>query len=460
MSDNCKTNTLSKIDWFIIGGYLFAIIAIYILLHGIYQPENTDDAWFLSFVYSHILRGIETDIVFGNISGQGGQSGVAAFGKTYSYIYGFILNILGWTKSHAHLISTAFLTLSAFCWFKIIKKIGFGKRFALFFSLALMLIEPFFAAANQARPDIFVFFLVSVSLLLFLERRYFASGLIAMIGIEIHPMGITAFFFFAAMLIAFPNCFEREEEVRAKNITLFCAGILLGFFYYLANHYRCLFQVPNVLLGGVVDSSQVNNFLFEYFFRTKYYRHVPEFAVILFCAGYFIWKKHYKDNVFIATFFVASLALDLFVRRANFHYVIFAYPSFLLLCLWTFRKRLRLVMALILLYLLPQYAFVLVKNRHWDFNRYLEKVTNAVPDDDLPIIGGPNDWFAFMDRPFFVTQRLRNPKFYIETFYLVEDNELRSWDIMQNVNSKYITTEINRFSDGNEDVIIKKAILK
>ena len=41
-----RREPLSRLDWVLISLYLVAALSVYLLLHGIYRPENMDDAVF------------------------------------------------------------------------------------------------------------------------------------------------------------------------------------------------------------------------------------------------------------------------------------------------------------------------------------------------------------------------------------------------------------------------------
>jgi hypothetical protein len=181
---------------------LFAVLAIgvYWALHLIYRPENVDDAWVTSYVYGYFKQGIEQDVAFKN---QWVVTGVELFGKTFAFLYGALYSIFGWTKNAGHLISTAFAFLAALLWCRVGVLTRLGKLGAVCLAGLLVLAEPGFSAANQARSDAFVFFLMSLATVLALEssRRPwlgFFSGLVAALAFECHPAGFLAFFYVAA----------------------------------------------------------------------------------------------------------------------------------------------------------------------------------------------------------------------------------------------------------------------
>jgi len=448
----------------VIGAYCVASVLVYFFLHGIYRPENMDDTWFLSFAHSHIVNGVESDVAFGTEPGQGGYGGVMLFGKSFSYLYGTILNAVGWTKSTAHIVSILCIILSAACWIAILSKLGYSRRLALFFGAALLLLEPFFGAANQARPDALSFLLVSSSSLLFVSRRYFLAGFLATVAIEIHPVGISALLFMGTVVIARPERSDKDKTISLTDILWVGAGVGVGVVYYLALHASNLGLLPLVLTQGNTGGSEVNNILFEYYFKTKHLRHIPELIIILICAGWYVFKRYDRENRFIPVFFIASLLFTLIIRRPNFMYAIYVYPAFLLLIFWTFERHGRLVLAAVLLlfYLLPQYAFVFVQNRSWDMGAYLSNVRALAAEDGSPIVGRPNDWFAFPNRTFYVDDYRGD--FLAKApakFVLIEGDSFRNgaYPALRSVaNDLYTASELGRFQSRGETVVLYKMV--
>ena len=143
-------------------------------------------------------------------------------------------------------------------------------------------------------------------------------------------------------------------------------------------------------------------------------------------------------------------------------YMIYVYPALLLLVLWTFEgsRRLRTIVILWLVYLLPQYAFVYTQNHDWDFSQYLAKVQQAIPSDRTPVVGRSNDWFAFMNRSFYGLDYggdFRNLG--LREFYMIEDEAYRQGKYPQMqaaIGSLYTSKEVSRFTGRGEMVVIRK----
>jgi hypothetical protein len=456
-----RNSPFGRADGLLVLACLLAILLAYVGLHGIYRPENTDDAWFLSVARNHVVNGIESDVSFGSTPGAGGLGGVELFGKTFSWLYGSLLNTVGWTKSNAHLISTLCMLAAAFCWAGILLRLKFGRRLAVFFGLSLLLVEPFFGAANQARTDALSFLAVSGALLLFLQGRYGLAGFLAMVALEIHPVGVAVFFFIGSAVAAGWVSGGEPAVPWRRAAPRFAAGVAAGCAYYVALHASFLGLLPAALARGNLDGSERSNILFEYFFKTRYLRHIPELIAIAGCAVYAAWKRPVRDTPFVPVFFLAAILFVLAVRRPNFMYAIYLYPAFLLLLLRVFegRGRLGLAVGLLLLYLLPQYGVVYARNRHGDPEAYLNGLRALVPAGAEPILGAPNAWFALVDRPFYrVDYQGDFGAVAPGKLILVEDEAFRGGafaDVKRVIDGRYDATEIGRFQDVSGTIVVK-----
>jgi hypothetical protein len=455
------SSNLTRSDYLLFVVYLLLILLTYLLLHGIYRPDNMDDAWFLSFAHNHIVKGVETDLTFGTTPGGGGFGGVMLFGKTFTHLYGGILNSLGWTKSHAHIISTICIALSAIAWCFLLLKRGLSLRLCIIFGLALLLVEPYFGAANQARPDALSFLLASGAALAFCFHRNIIAGLLSAMAIEIHPVGISALLYIAALFVAEQDASARTWRSAVRIILWLSAGLFIGVLYCYLLHAQHLSLLPKTILHGNTGGNEVNNILFEYFFKTKYFRHIPELIAIVAAAAVFLFKRHYRDTRLVPALFVVCILFTLVIRRPNFMYTIYVYPAFLLLTLWMSEKYnvLRQVAVILLLYLIPQYGLVYAKNRDWSMGRYITCIQEAVPKGTAPVLGRPNDWFAFLDRPFYTMDYRGNLEDILEDeFVLIEDDLYRSGHypgLTTLINNSYRPTSTVEFDCLGETITVR-----
>jgi hypothetical protein len=102
-------------------------------------------------------------------------------------------------------------------------------------------------------------------------------------------------------------------------------------------------------------------------------------------------------------FFVFLLAANFINPRGNYQYILYFYPAFLLLSLFVFEKLKRLEWAVIILFLFffAYNASVLYRKHGYNFDEYITKIHGAVPENNLPVVGSTNEWYAFKDRTFY-----------------------------------------------------------
>lgn len=379
-------------------------IAVYALLFGIYSNNDIDNTWSTAWIYNFYEHGITRDIVFKE--GDANYWGVRFFSQIFCYIYGAILSYTGYTLRHVLLISLVFAGCGAACWYLIARKLLQDRREALTFIFMLLWSGVFFAAANKARTDAMVFFLMSFSILLWLRQYRFFSMLIACAAVETHPIGGITFFY----ILAYVLCHERKILFLQdwKALLQAGAGLTAGFIIYLALHHQEFGQAAGVLLGKSQDL-QDRNFLAAHFWgRDSFrFRYLPELALFAaaFIAHFIIYRK--KDFYFPLTVMLLVLSTFIF-RRGNPHYAVFVYPAFLMLTVHVFGRkrpgyfRPEYLLTAWLLFMLPQYLYLAWRNapgrQHPD---YIQQLQNLNLPKSSRIYGMPADWFALYDHPGF-----------------------------------------------------------
>jgi hypothetical protein len=385
----------------------FTVLAFYYLLFGHYKVyNNIDDAWFLSFAYNHINEGIRFDKVYGVYHG-----GTQYFGVIHAFVYGTLLNLIGWSAANAHLISTSFVGLSALLWFKTLLKLEFSKETAFIFVILFLLLEPVYSTTQNSRPEALNFFLLSLAFYLIVFKYYVVSGFVSLLTVEIHPMGILTFVYTGAFVLAYLHI-KRDF----KQLLLYAAGCCLGLAVYVYLHFDYLQTLLHTLSSERANGS--SNYVLRYYFKTLFYRHIPELLFIL--AAYIALLKA-DSNIqkrFILILTLLFLISLMVVNRDNYHYVIYVYPIFILLIAYTFKK---IALVYILLLLIPQYAYVVYKYRHYDMNTHLQKIHKIVPENgNLPVVGYSTYWFVYhASKEFYVSNNPIVSK--LKHYYLIED---------------------------------------
>jgi hypothetical protein len=429
-----------------LAAYVAAVVALYWLVGQRYRVKHIDDAWTLSLAYNFFYKGITRDLVFENPWG-----GLGLFGKTYAWTYGGVLHLVGWSRENAYYVSTVLTVLAIGLWGWIIARLRFEPAVAVAVTALMLVMDPFFSVACQARVDALVFLLASLSFALFVAGRFFAAGAVAMIGMETHPMGLMAFVYIAAYVAAWPERLAPSRRHLAVAAVSMGLGLAAGLGYYLGLHWQGLTGVGQVLARATTTDVDVNNYLHNYFLRTKYYRHVPE--LVLFIAALVVyWRKGwFRDNRFVGLFVVIVVLSSLLVRRPNFLYAVYAYPAFLLLVVYGARRLgvLRALVGATVAFLLLQYGFVAYRNRDFSFPALVRDLEAAVPGDGLPVFGSHNEWFALQDRSFLRFELIPQKKD-VPAFYVIETDEVRASPVDTYLQAACALTPIRSFTHAGE----------
>lgn len=435
----------------------YIIISIlYFLFHMKYMPEYIDDTWVLSWAYRFVKHNDVTDYVFGLVNTRGS----ILFGTGYSFFYGHILNLIGWSRSNAVIISTFFIWLTSFIWHRIVLKLGYTKKVAHLVSILMLVMEIFFALGNKLRSDSMTLCLISFAFYLFISRHYLLAGFISIVAFEIHAISLTYFFYILAYLVSILDDMKKRPAYYVKGALIFILGVLIGCIYYYLiqkDYIKYFFETTTGEMAG--------HAFYAYFWKMKFaWRHIPEIFIILIAIIVSIKNKVYKKDKFLFPFFIMCVLSSFVLRRGNYHYVAFIYPSVILLIASAVcsLNRVRLFGLLLGLYLLPQYGYLFFQNYKYDQKEYEKKILESVPDDDKFILGNSGAWFPLKEREFheygyFNRGACGNTEL-PETLYLISTKRYRD-----NINGhkeyndklfeSYNISEINRFETYNEEIV-------
>jgi hypothetical protein len=156
--------------------------------------------------------------------------------------------------------------------------------------------------------------------------------------------------------------------------------------------------------GTIPHNAAPGGMLAAYFVQRP--RHLPELAVFL-VAGLIYWRTHKTMHPnYLAISCLAMVLSSTFIPHGNASYMIFVYPFLVSVALSAFRVELRagLILAVVLLYTLPQYAVLAYLNgdRGYgpeDILQVSSMITTAskqlgISDDRVKIYGDYGLWFA------------------------------------------------------------------
>jgi len=287
--------------------------------------------------------------------------------------------------------------------------------------------EPFFREATIARPEALTFFLVSLSFLSFISGWHLSSGVLALIAFENHPMGIIVFIYILSWIISEWSVFFKVKTAAIKKLLFFIGGIIIGSVYYFTLHYSGLSSINVFIQEGM--RGFLITVLYQYFFVTaKYYRHIVELVFFSACLLIFIRKGFFKEQRFILIFLTGILAANFINPRPNFHYTIYFYPSFLLLSLAALEKIDKMMWGVSFLFVLflAYYLSIYYRNHDYNCNTYSTRIASIVPADNLPVVGSPNEWFAFKDREFYPATYTGYFNTSAPAFYLIKEDNYRN----------------------------------
>lgn len=377
--------------------FLGTALLTYLLLHNYYRVDYIDDSWSLSWAYNWWTHGEVYDRVFGYMRGDGGSS---LFSRTYVFIYGAFCSLFGWTRGGAYLLSALLVLLSSLGWFSIWKELGFSEDESMDYLLIMLLFDPYYGVAHKTRFEPLTLLFATLSLLLFLKKRYFFSGLLLLVAFETHPMGISALFYILAYLFVIRKDMAADPSFYTRGAIRFIMGCLLGIGYYLLLHLPYLDQLGD--LGG----RQTGHAAVSYFFTNRMaWRHWPELLLVSGSLIVFFFKGKGFERPILPAMMIGSLAVSLLLHRGNVHYMVYLYPPFLMAIVSLFEdvKLGPLLLIGFLLYQIPQYGYLYYSQREYDHKTHMADLKKALPADeygDLFIYGTFNGWFALMDRDY------------------------------------------------------------
>jgi len=421
---------------------IFAVIISFFFFNN-YRYEDIDDPWSLSFAYNFLFKGIEYDSVYKYEN----VGGVAYFGKLYSYLYGSILNIFGWTKLNAHIISNLLSFGALFLWFKSLKSLGFEHKVIVIVILLMLVFEPYVSMANKTRSDALAYFLCSFSFLLFIKKRYFIAGVIAMLAVETHPLGISSFFYCLSYFIWKFNEITKIKKDFLNSIAIFFAGVFVGLLIYLSMHYSNIMKIGNDIayFSGATAKGGSSNYLIAYFFHSKLLRHIPEAFLLLISLILYVKLKLYKKRTFPIIFLALCIAQSFILLRGNSNYAVFFFPSFIIfvVSIFVLAQRESLLLLLCFCLLAPQYAYLYKLNyRNEPYTVLVDKLRSILPQDEgVPIFGSANEWFAFYNRNYYYYYLIDKKPNYSKV-YFVEEDDFRNhkWGIPDRFDKRTVIT--------------------
>jgi hypothetical protein len=390
---------------------LIALLGLlYLALMGKYSALELDNIWFLSFSHSFWVDHISTD-GFMLSTFPSGMGGVVAFGKIAAFLQGSVLNVVGWSLTHAILISIFFTLCSLVLFAQTCRQLGFSANFTLCYVALLGFSEPFVAVSQRARYEFLIVFMMAVALWLAARQRPALAVFAAALATEIEPVGVvvvlaTVTFLFSSEI--------RDKTLRPSRLILsMLAGMAAAVVVY------CLLHPDIVSVLRSADwvtfkkrpAPWPGGFVAAYYFA--YRRHLPELAVVLIAGVMSLrpGKRHLLAKwpaLCVGVIAVAGSVL----RWPNPEYFCLIAPFLCLFVLQVFyvdRYR-NIILAAIVLATVPQYAwrYRTWSSRHAAVSQHEQEEVSAAIDRAAVAVGKPSEqvrvlgnytlWFAHPHR--------------------------------------------------------------
>ncbi len=447
---------------------LLGLIAVsYTFLHTNFNIYYEDDSWTLSNAWNYMSLGVDNDLTFldqeGVFTGQ-------LFGKLYFIFCGTFLNVFGWTKSNAFIFNSGLVMVSSLGWYYILKELPFSKQTTKTLPFFIVLMPPVFFAAHTGRTDAFTFLLMTLGIYMFIRKKYIAAGMIAILAMESHIMGLITLFYYLAHFLSEnleSKHFSSREEIKTwfkSNTLMFLKsvlGISLGGMVYLSLHWET-FDITHLteMIASKADMvSPVNNYILAYFSDFDWIHHIPEFFLLLGTLFVYFRHKVYRDNKFLFVLMIVLFISTLITRRENRNYFVYLTPALLMFYFYTYERLgksktfVTSLTAICALY----FGSVYYTNHNYSFDQFVNFVRSNTVKTELPVVGMPDVWFASYDKEYYPIHNERNfNKIDLEEFYLVETDYLarRSrvyLDVKENIHRNYDCNKIAEWDTYNNN---------
>jgi hypothetical protein len=170
----------------------------------------------------------------------------------------------------------------------------------------------------------------------------------------------------------------RRYRLEFDRIAKLGFGGLLGVAVYLMLHPDILGLLAASAHASVHQGSI--HFLYGYFFEARFYRHLPELAVFVFCFSVHIWRRDYRQWPFPIIAGFATFLIGFFIVHHNYFYTPFWYfPAFLVVFMTASAAWRPVVLPVLVLALfVPQYAVGYVEGHKYARQSELQVARSAI----------------------------------------------------------------------------------
>jgi hypothetical protein len=274
------------------------------------------------------------------------------------------------------------------------------------------------------RPETFILLLSALAGWLALTGRETLAGLVAMAAVETHPIGVVSFAYLGAV-----GMVKRKRKGFGAHLAHVAVGVAAGAVIYAVLHRGHLHLLREVITRG--GSSEMGRFfLLSYFSRPgSYSAHLTEAPLVLGGAALAAWAPVRREFPGVWWFALAAALVAVLPLRGNPHYLVVVLPAVILplAAAAELADCRALALAAVCLFYTPIYLAAYGLNKDAASHRawYPSAIAAAVPDDGLPVLGSPDEWWVFRKRRYHVAESGREHLFAdLKTFYLIENPRL------------------------------------
>jgi len=371
-------------------------IVLLIVMHDHLSIYYEDDSWTTSVVYNYYVKGLHLDVVFLD---NDGSSNYQYFGYLYANVLGFFLQLFGWVKSNVYLFNTLLLIPLFAVWKMIAKAMPLRSSYDKIFPYYFILFPPVLFASHTGRVDVFCFLLVSACVLSFLKRQYFLTGLLAVLSVEVHVMGLIGIFYCLNHEIRVPSF--RRNKMWFNGLAML-GGLLLGCGVYLFLHHHAfsLNGLVNLIGSNRNMVSPLNNYVMTYFTDFDWYLHIPEFLLMLGSVVLYARLGSIDKKTYAVSLVFLLIVSTLLTRRENRNYFLYISPAILIFYFHVFSKRAKLHVLKVSLFCISIFYCLILKLEHYkyDFGERVSWIRTQIVDNDMKVVGMPDIWFATYDK--------------------------------------------------------------
>ena len=310
----------------------------------------------------------------------------------------------------------------------------------------MLILPAFFSAANVARPDVMALFFASLSLLLFMKRWYLPAAFILLVGLESHLMGLTGGFYILAYFISRWKFFVESWRNFLGMAIPFLVGLILGMgYYYMLHQDDFSFELMYTILTVKKEmKGPIANYYLRYFIQGFWYRHFWELFFLGFGIYLYVKNKMWKHDSFVYLFPLVMFISSFITSRPNWHYMIFAYPSVLLIACYAYEKahlfeKMIKVVTIILVILYGAHFYF---NHDYHFKSIMKETSKVITRPEVPIVGMPDFWFAKPQQTFYpiYTSVKYIPDLDLPECYLIRSPYISHWSKNYQQNISYFET--------------------